>query len=298
MKMLMRTLLRSTLLLGLMFAFAACPGGKDKEPNPIESAVTLTSAEEISKVMVVPGAKLEQGSPPAENNISAAPTVTTPTPEVSAISGQDMYVTFNYSNAVSNITYIYIQLVGTNSYFKIPINQNTGSNGTINIPIRIPENKIIPNCSSTTYEAFFLTANGACRKVGGQRKCFTSNLKPVAGKGKATINGQTYDATAVCGLDFAPYGTGYGISIGNSQFIIFYNMSTGGNVLGDFIEMSENSYDVPKSPFALYFDGTNVFVSKSGVASVNGGVVSTTLTVQDLFEGGRNITLSASGNCQ
>lgn len=85
------------------------------------------------------------------------------------------------------------------------------------------------------------------------------------------------------------------IAIGDSQFIIFYNMSNSGNRLGDFIEISENSYDIPTSPFALHFDGTNIYVSKSGVASVNGKVVSTILTVQDLFDNGKQITLSASG---
>lgn len=238
MKTLVYPLVCSSLLFGLIFGFAACSGGKDRDPSPGEKGATLTSSEEVSKVMVVAGGKLEQTNPPVENNVSAAPTVIMPTPESTRNKGQEIYLKFNYTNAVSNITNLYFQLVDTNSYFKVPINQNTGRFGTINIPIRIPEDKIVPNCSNSTYETFFLMANGACKKLGGQNKRFTSALKPVAGKGKANIDGKSYDATAVCGLNFAPYGTGYGIAIGASQFIIlFLNMSNCGNILGDFIDI-------------------------------------------------------------
>lgn len=67
MKTLVYPLLRSSLLFGLIFAFAACSRGKDGDPSPDEKGATLTSSEEVSKVMVVVGRKLEQTNPPVEN---------------------------------------------------------------------------------------------------------------------------------------------------------------------------------------------------------------------------------------
>ncbi|GAB3643531.1 hypothetical protein GCM10027423_41680 [Spirosoma arcticum] len=145
---------------------------------------------------------------------------------------------------------------------------------------------------------FATTYNGACKSIGGN--CFTSNLPPRPGKGTASISGQSYDATAVCDIDFAPYGKGYGILIGQEKAIILYNMRQGTNQLGDFEKLIDDSNgDIPTSPFAAFFDisSSAFYFSVSGTATVSGKTASASGVFKEVG-GSRQISVSASGNCQ
>lgn len=290
-------LFKAGLVSGIICFLTACPSSKTLDP----SSSILTTPNEISKVLVIPDATLEKGSMPAASNVAGQPSITISNPQMNGISGQDMYLDINYSNVPSSITNIYLQIDGADSYFNIPIKTATRSAGTMSIPIQIPERYELPDCRNSPYSAYALYYNASGTKkvseiTSTSRPCFTSVLPPVAGKGKANIGGTNYDATALCDLNFAPYGKGYAIKVGQNQYVILYNMLQGGNQIGNFRSLSAST-SFPQSPFALYTDGSNVYTSVSGSASVKGKVVSTSLRVENIISGGQ-INITASGNCQ
>jgi len=273
-----------------------CPGGKG-DPEP--SGTVITDPNELSKVMLIPGATLEKGTPPPVTTTPDTPKLSTISPEVNAISGQEAIFSLNYSNAVGKITVIYIQFEGADSYFKIPISGNSGTNGTIRIPMKIPE-KYTARPSGNSFGRFCCFAGNSASVMRQAALCnnsFTSILPPPPGKGTVNIGGRNYDATAVCDLPFGAFGRGYAISISPTEAIIFYNMNQGTNQLGNYRDLIDNSQSgVVSSPFALYVNGTSLYYSLSGTATANGKKVSTSVRLED-FDG-RQINLTASGNCQ
>ena len=282
----------------LLLCLSQC---QKKDVTPTETV--LTDPNEISKVMVIPGATLEKGSPPAITNTYAAPVLTTSTPDVVAISGQEATFSLNYSAVDGNITTIYFQIEGSDYYFKIPISTNSGSNGTINIPFKIPETVVVPNqnyvgqqkYSLTTSCCFAATSKGAVSKLCGNK--FTSLLPPASGKSKVSINNSAFEGTALCDLDFAPYGKGYAIMIGQDQAIVLYNLKPGLNLLGNFEGLIRSSI-YTTAPFAYYVNGsTSVYGSVSGTANVSGKTVSTSMIVKKLGDN-QQISIGATGNCQ
>ncbi len=284
-------------LLFLCTGLFQCSKNTSNDVAPGSDVQTLSDPTEISKVVVIPGATLETGTPPPSTPTKAGtPVLSTPTPELSTISGQEATLTLNYSNAVGGINYIYVQFDGASVYFKIPI-ANSGTAGTIKIPVRVPEKVELANFKCYSMTTFATTYNGACREL-TRGNCLSASLPPRPGKSKVSIGGKSYDGTAACDLNFGQFGRGYGILINDSQFVVLYNMRQGNNQLGDFEAMASNSGSgVPSSPFALYFDGTTIYYSTSGTATAGGKTVSTSVTLKELT-GSRRISVSATGNCQ
>ena len=274
-----------------------CKKANDVDPSGTDGIV-LTDPNELSKVMIIPGATLEKGTPPPVTNTPDTPKLSTPSPEVSAISGQDATFSIDYSNAIGNITIIYIQFEGADSYFKIPISGNSGTNGRITLPMRIPKEYVTAAPSGKSFHRFccFAASAKGTRQASLCNNNFTSNLPPRPGKGTVNIGGRAYDATAVCEMDLGGYGKAYGILLnGGSQFIALYNLNRGNSQLVDIV----NGNNDPTSgvPCALYLDGTNLYGSLSGSASYNGKVVSVSGQFEELSSS-RRISISASGNCQ
>ncbi len=267
----------------------------------VQAAATvqvLNNPNEISRVMIIPGSTLESGTPPAVTTTPGTPVITFPNQVVNGISGQDTYLTINYSGATEGITVIYVQLIGADSYFKIPLNQATGSSGTINIPIRIPEKYTIPTCAQL--DAWAATSNYQITKCGRttRRNCLSFDPLSDPGKGKANIGGQDYNATAVCDLDFGQFGRGYGIQMSNGGVIVLYNMKQGSNQLGNLENLIDNSPTGNITvPFAFYSDGSTAYWSVSGTATASGKKVSASGVFREVG-GSRQISISASGNCQ
>lgn len=289
-------LLSRLLIISFLFVLTACPPSTQDDVTPAVTATALSDANELSKVMIIPDATLEQGSPPPVTTASDTPKLSTSTPEVNAISGQDATFSLNYSNAAGNITVIYIQFEGSDYYFRVPISSNSGTNGTIKVPMRIPEKyTAVSNGKSFTRFCCFAASAQGTRQAQLCNNNFTSNLLPKPGKGTATISGRNYEATAVCDMDLGGFGKAYGILINDTQFIALYNLKRGaGNQLVDIIN---GNYTIESGvPWAGYFDGTNFYFSVSGSASYNGSAVSVSGRFADMD--GRQISVSAAGNCQ
>lgn len=289
------SLLKRLLIVSLLLGLSHCK--KSTDDPTINNGIELTDPNEISKVMVIPGATLVQGSPPPVTNTSDTPRLSTPTPDVSTISGQDGNFTINYSNVVGTITIIYIRFEGADSYFRVPISGNTGPSGQITLPMRIPEKYTITggrqsNISGGRFCCYAATASA--KQVALCNNSFNSVLPPRPGKGAVVIGGTSYDATAVCNMDLGSF-KGYGILFGDSKFIALYNLKSGTNQLVDIV----NGNKGPSNgvPCALYMDGSNFYGGVSGNATYNGKVVSVSGLFEDL-NSNRRITVSASGNCQ
>ena len=293
-------LLTRLLIFAFLFSLSYCKPGGGVDPAATSGTV-LTDPNELSKVMIIPGATLEQGTPPAATPTSNPPQISTPTPEVSTISGQDGSFSINYSNVVGNITFIYLQFDGASYYFKIPISGNSGSRGSITIPMRIPDTyTITPYGGSTKSAGHFCcwTATATAKEIQNSSSLcgnnFSSTLPPRPGKGTATVGGKSYDATAICELDLGGFGKGYGIQINDNQLIILYNLKRGNSQLVDIIN---GNYNTSSSvPWAAYCDGSNIYYSTSGTAKYSGSVVSVSGSFAD-FSGNRT-SISAAGNCQ
>lgn len=294
MKTNLSVLLKRIVLISFVLGFSHC---KKEAADPSGSdAIVLTDPNEISKVMLIPGATLLQGSPPPVTNTSDTPRLSTATPEVSTISGQDGTFTINYSNVVGTITVIYIQFENATTYFKIPISGNSGANGQISIPMRIPPSYSIVGQGSTSRAGRFccFASTASARQVALCNNNFNSVVPPRPGKGAVTIGGRAYDATAVCNMDLGSF-KGYGILFGDNKFVALYNLRSGTNQLVDIINGSKGPAD--GVPCAAYLDGSNFYGAISGSATYNGKVVSVSGLFED-FGGSQRINLSASGNCQ
>ncbi len=291
-------LLCTLLLLGIGNTWQGCKKAEDVTAQ--EQGQGLTDPNEITKVVVIPGATVEQGNPPAVTRTGNEPVLSTPTPTVETISGLETTYTLNYANVTGTITTVYIQFEGASNYLKIPVSGNTGRNGQINIPMRMPADKYTARPSGTSFCTFALMANGGC-----QSKCsneFASRLTPRPGEGRANVNGQSVNATALCDFNFAPYGRGYAIMIGQNQdrAIVLYNMRQGSNQLGNFDNLVSNANGtIPTTPFAAYFDVSSsaFYFSVSGSATASGKTVSASGVFRELG-GSRQISISASGNCK
>lgn len=269
-----------------------------KNANDVGTQGTgLTDPNEITKVLVIPGATVEQGNPPAVTKTGNEPVLSTPTPTVETVSGLDGTYTLNYSNVTGTITAIYIQFDGATSYLKIPISGSTGKSGQIRVPMRMPDDKYTARPSGISFCTFALISNGAC-----QSKCtnsFTSQLPPRPGKGQVNVGGRSVDATAACDLDFGAFGRGYVILTGQGSGVVLYNMRSGTNQLANFETMAASDRYGDSVPFAGYVDENgNVYFSVSGSATVSGKTASVSGIFKNLLSSGQQISVSAAGNCQ
>jgi len=280
------------LLITCCFLIIPLHGCKEKE---VKTEVNeLKTPNEISKVLVIPDAIKEDGNPPQATNTPNAPVIVNQTPEISGISGEEQLMKFEYRNASSNITNIYIQIEGADSYFRIPVSGNTGKSGIVSIPYQIPPQYTVPydNCKSV-FGGFMTFANGACVSI-GDKSCFSSYPPPRPGKAGGSVNGQTFSANAVCEIFLPGFGKAFGIVTDDGRMIVLYNLKNGGNQLRD--PFDDNS-DITTTPWAGYVDVSgNIYFSTSGSAGYNGRVVSVSGTFVDF--NGLSARVSASGNCQ
>lgn len=281
------------LIAGLM---TACPFGNKEPITPQDQLIDPSDSKRVGAALILPdGAITKDGTPPAPSTSSQAPKAVATVTDQPTTNGSTENVPVRYSNLNGGIGGAYAQVEGANNYYDIPVSGNAPSSGTINIPLGIPS-----NFRSGTFTLIYCIYDRSGRVSNILRIRFTITRvePPKPGEGSVTIGGKTVKATAVCDLDFAQFGRGYAISINDSQIIVLYNMRQGSNQLGDFEALAGNSTGgVPTSPFALYFDGTTVYYSKSGTANANGKVVSASLVAEELF-GGKRVSLSATGNCK
>jgi hypothetical protein len=293
MKILSIRLFKYALLGGLfLYSTISCNKGGDTPP-----LIDPSDAVNVGKALILPdGTETKEGTPPAPSTNPQAPKVTPVVTEQPTNNGSTETVPIRYSNLNNGIGGVYAQVEGATNYYNIPLSGGGSStSGTINVPIGIPE-----NFGSGTFILVYCIYDRSGRVSNILRIRFTiTRTEPLkSGEGRATVNGRTVKATAVCDLDFGPYGRGYGIQINDNEIIVFYNMRQGNVQLGDLETLIDNSTtgDIT-APFAWYFDGSSIYWSVSGSATVSGKKISSSATFREAF-GSRTISVTASGNCQ
>lgn len=293
MKHKIHTLVSRLMVALLLVSLSQCKKGDDVSPNLIDPS----DAKKVGAALIMPdGTQTKDGNPPAPSTSTQAPKVTPGATDKSTANGSTETLPVPYSNLNGGIGGVYIQIEGASTYFDIPVQGNAPASGTINLPVGIPE-----NINSGSFSMAYCIYDRSGRVSNIIRIRFTiRRTEPLSpGKGTATIGEKSYNATAICDLNIPPYGKGYVIQMSSSQFIAFYNMRSGSNTLGNFETLLANSSTgVPSGPFALYFDDSgNLYSSVSGSATTNGKTVSASVTMKDLYTG-RQVSLSAAGNCQ
>ncbi|WP_026262510.1 hypothetical protein [Spirosoma panaciterrae] len=270
--------------------------------NEVDISTELTTPDAISKVLIIPDAERIEGSPPPAQTTNGHITLTNETPEISGISGEDMVVSFRYkyntANVTSPIKYLILYLEGASSYFKIPI-KTVGQSGLLQVPIKIPSNYTIPPDNDIVKKCGIKL--GRCT-INGANSCYPDptcikgiGIPPRPGKGNSTIDGRTYDATAICDFEVPGFGRGTIIKMDATKMIILYNLGQGSFQLNNYENIAD-PFD-SKTPYALYFDSaTNIYYSTSGYVTTKGKVVSVNMVVKN-FDGYFK-QISAVGNCQ
>jgi hypothetical protein len=284
------TTIARILLFTVFIAMFNCQ--KPKDVDPAENLISPTDAKKVGEALIMPsGTETKTGTPPSPSTSAQAPKVSSTTTEVPTANGATETTKVNYSNLNGSIGGAYAKVENSPTYYDIPLRGNAPSSGSISIPIGIPDN--IDSGSFTLIISIY-DANGRVSNVIRIRYTITRFTQPAAGKGSVNIGGKTYTATAVCDINFGGYGNAYGILVNETQLVMLYNLRQGSNQIYDAID--DDNFDIERNSWAAYFDGTEFFFSKSGSATYNGKVVSTTAQF-DNFDGKR-VSISASGNCQ
>lgn len=144
----------------------------------------------LQSVLVVPGGQLVTGSPPAPTGGANAPVVNSNQSSTSSSTGGQAQIPFNFSSR-SGYNNCFVQVRGaTNGYFNIPAN-NSANNGTITIPIQIPE-----SVGAGQFCVQYCIADAQGRVSNIREFCITvTENSGNTGNGKATftIGGQTHN---------------------------------------------------------------------------------------------------------
>lgn len=283
-------------VVGLILVIEGC------KKNELDISKELTTPDEISKVLVIPDAEKIEGPLPAGQTPNGHIILTNETPEVSGISGEDMVVSYRYryntANVTSPIKYLILYLEGSSRYFKIPV-KTVGQSGLIQVPIKVPSGYTIPFENDRVKRCEIKL--GRCT-INGANSCYPDPicikgiaLPPRPGKGQSTIDGKTYQATAICDFSVPGFGRGTVIRMDDGKIIILYNVKQGSFQLNNYENITDPFDNI--TPYAIYLDSaTNIYYSTSGSVTSKGKVVSVNMIVKD-FDGASK-QISAIGNCQ
>jgi hypothetical protein len=129
---------------GLVVVLAILGGCTKKESSvePEEQPSALVNpadANQLSGVIVIPGAGSLQGNPPPPSNTADAPLVTGELSNQIGSNGSTVQLPFTYQTT-SNLAGIYVQIVGASRYWTVPYSGQSGTNGRAIIPLILPTN--------------------------------------------------------------------------------------------------------------------------------------------------------------
>jgi hypothetical protein len=109
-------------------------------PPPTDQLVSPSNANALSQVLIMPqGTQRVNGQAPTSSGFNA-PEVYTNNSTVLSSNGSTAPIYFNYNNVQQNLGGCYVQVSGASSYFNIPYNSQSGSNGQLQLPLGIPTN--------------------------------------------------------------------------------------------------------------------------------------------------------------
>lgn len=135
------SLTNASLLLLMACLLMACPFGKKEPVAPQEQLVDPTNANALNEVLIMPGNAQEvQGTPPAPSASPDAPRTVNPISEINSSNGSTAPIPFSYNNVNGNLGGCYVQVVGANSYYRLPYSGVSGRSGSLSLPIQLPTN--------------------------------------------------------------------------------------------------------------------------------------------------------------
>lgn len=266
--------------------------------------VNPSDAKAVAKVLVMPdGTQTTTGNPPVASTDTKAPQVTVQQNTVATQNGNNENIGFRYANVTGGIRNVYVQVLGSDTYFVVSIN-NASINGAgiITLPIGLPD--VLGGGNFSLYYCI-VDYSGRVSNAINTRFDITrvEPLNASVGNGTYTFNGQTYSGQAQCDVHKGSGAATYGaytdadiIFTNNGQNIaVLYNIVSGTNTLTDGVGGST------KSPWiaVLSDSGRKLYVSKSGSATKSGGKVTFTAIMYDL-SGSSTQTFNLKGviNCQ
>ena len=126
-----------TFLFLLIIAF----GCDNPEPEPAESLINPADANALSRVLIMPtGTQNAQGAPPVANSSAGNGQVNSQQNQVTSSNGSTVPLRFLYSNINGSLRGCYVRVAGANSYFNLPLTNQSGASGQLLVPLGIPTN--------------------------------------------------------------------------------------------------------------------------------------------------------------
>lgn len=109
----------------------------DEEPEFIDPS----DIDALSQVLIFPdGTNRSTGVPPSPSSSTTAPTVDNPLNLITSSNGSTAPLEFSYDQVDGNLAGCYVQIPGTNNYVTVPYNSNSGTSGSLAVPVGIPAN--------------------------------------------------------------------------------------------------------------------------------------------------------------
>ena len=125
------------LLMASTFLLAACGSESSGTGSSRENLVDPSDPNAISEALIIPGAVRIEGNPPAATGAPDAPVVSG-AGEIETLSGDQALLELRYSSP-TGYEKCYVQVIGADGFFEIDV-PSTVTEGTLQIPVNIPEN--------------------------------------------------------------------------------------------------------------------------------------------------------------
>ena len=131
--------LRILFTLLLVLHIVSCSSSDDGPET--EDLIDPADANAISQVLIFPsGSNSNQGQPPAPSGTSDAPVINNNVSSINSSNGATTPLNFEFSNVGNALNGCYVQVVGASTYYDIPYNVTSSSNGNLVLPLGIPTN--------------------------------------------------------------------------------------------------------------------------------------------------------------
>ena len=194
--------------MSLCFALTCLAACGDSDPGQAGRSgaglVDPSDSNALSEVLVIPGAVRVDGEPPEASTDPSAPMISGGG-ELESVSGDQAVLEVTYDSP-SGYTECYVQVVGADDYFVIDI-PSTVTQGTIQIPVNIPENVdsgafdlytciagdngFVSNAVATTVGVTYAGGGGGGGVGGGNLVCASDD--PSVGQTLTCPNGSMLD---------------------------------------------------------------------------------------------------------
>ncbi len=221
--------------------------------------VDPSDPDDVSRVLIIPGANSVDGQPPSPSSTPGTPTISNNQTSASVVSGNTLYLPFNFNSSndgTGGYAGCYVQVDGASSYFDIPEDNPTSSDGLVVLPVGIPDNITEGEfcLSYCIYDADNRVSNvlSTCITIGSLQEC------PAFNSGSSGLTIASYDLGDEAGIVEIEYDTYF---IPDRIDVFYDNEWVGGS--GSAISIS----DIP--PVSQCNDGVDGYVGERGEITFN-----------------------------